>query len=151
MTTKRELTEQMREALQRHSVENEKLLAELVELTKPKLDKSEQAHLEEVFYEVTGLPPAERETAKQRKASAELYWQPLAYIVQNYNGRSESLLRAAVAQMRADRLTISSVKSILAVVKSLAAEEVCPAARTAQHSPAITRMLALIDAMPDGE
>jgi|GEM_PF-7011489 len=81
--------------------------------------------LEEQFIESTRLVAPSMNTAKQRKATGALWWDPLMEIAKLSNwdelyGRT--LISRTVQQMRKDKLTISSPKSILNVARSIVAE-----------------------------
>ena len=81
--------------------------------------------LEEQFIQSTRLKPPLLNTAKQKKAAGELWWAPLREIAElsawdELFGRS--LISRTVQQMRKDKLTISSPKSIMNVARSIVAE-----------------------------
>ena len=81
--------------------------------------------LEEQFTDSTRLKSPPMNTVKQKKAAGELWWAPLreiAELAELDTLRGQSLIRRTVDQMRKDKLTISSPKSILNVAKSIVAE-----------------------------
>jgi len=81
--------------------------------------------LEEQFIDSTRLKPPLMNTIKQKKAAGELWWSPLreiAELAELDTLRGQSLIRRTVDQMRKDKLTISSPKSIVNVAKSIIAE-----------------------------
>lgn len=81
--------------------------------------------LEEQFTDSTRLKSPPMNTMKQKKAAGELWWAPLREIAELAELdilRGQSLIRRTVEQMRKDKLTISSPKSIVNVAKSIIAE-----------------------------
>jgi len=81
--------------------------------------------LEEQFIESSSLKSPLVNTEKQKRSAGELWWAPLREIavLANWNELSgQSLIDRTVQQMRKDKLTISSPKSILNVAKSIVAE-----------------------------
>lgn len=81
--------------------------------------------LEEQFIDSTGLKSPSTNTAKQRSTAGELWWSQLIEIAKETDwdiARGQMLIRRTVDQMRKDKLTISSPKSIVNVAKSIIAE-----------------------------
>lgn len=89
----------------------------------PTESQRELARLETLFCELTGRALPARKTAKECKAAAEMWWQPLGRIIQQANGASDKLLREAVEKMRKDNLTIYSPKSVEKVALALYGEQ----------------------------
>jgi len=81
--------------------------------------------LQQEFVEITRLNSPNLNTVKQRSAAGELWWSPLREIAELSEWNefyAKSLISRTVQQMRRDRLTISSPKSILNVAKAIHAE-----------------------------
>ena len=86
-----------------------------------------QAHVEHaalvaLFVELTGLDAPSPNSSRDRRATAELWWQPLRRLQAAANGESEWCLREAVSRMRAQNLTIYSPKSVEKVAVAVFAE-----------------------------
>lgn len=80
-----------------------------------------RGRLERYFAARTGLPLPPRETERQRKAGAELWWNPLRAILDLVGwdeGEAQSLLDAVLAHMEREDLTVSSPKSVLNVARA---------------------------------
>lgn len=88
----------------------------------PTESQKELANLEKVFCELTGLSAPAPRSDKERRASAEMWWQPLTRIIGQANGASDKLLRETVDKMRKDGLTIASPKSVEKVAMALYGE-----------------------------
>jgi len=91
---------------------------------KKKHDKIRGA-LEKQFIDSTNLDPPLLNTIKQKNAAGTLWWDPLREIAKLAKWdelHGCSLISRTVQQMRRDKLTISSPKSILNVAKAIEAE-----------------------------
>ncbi len=77
------------------------------EIILPKVTNEQRLTLEKTFTEITGLhpPPNQKEAGKR-------WWTPLREMIQEANGQSDVVLRAAVKQMKKDGLTFDSPASI---------------------------------------
>jgi len=106
--------------------------------------RSEQSELIEAFCELTHLAAPAPATAKERKAAAELWYQPCRRLVELADGESLSVVRAAVERMRGQSLTIYSPKSVEKVATAIWAERYTqgrtPGARAARGEDWGTRL-----------
>lgn len=84
--------------------------------------QKELSHLEKVFCELTGLSAPAPKTDKERRAAAEMWWQPLTRITGQASGQIDKLLRETVDKMRKDGLTIASPKSVEKVAMAIYGE-----------------------------
>jgi len=83
------------------------------EITLPKVTNADRSALEKTFTEITGLhpPPNKKEAGKR-------WWTPLREMIQEANGQSDFVLRAAVKQMTKDGLTFDSPASAMKTFRS---------------------------------
>ena len=72
-----------------------------------------------VFEQATGVKLPEPSGEKAKKTVGVTWWHPLREMVKLANGNSEQLLRAAVKQLRAKNLNVSSPQSCLKTFVSL--------------------------------
>ena len=124
--------------LEAHGIEPEsELLDELEAVGKRERTQAnaEHATLVALFCQVTGLAAPEPVSSKERRATAEMWWQPLRRIQAAANGESEWCLREAVSRMRAQSLTIYSPKSVEKTAVAIFAERGM-ATREREHVPA---------------
>jgi hypothetical protein len=78
--------------------------------------------LESEFSNITAIPLPGRATDRQKMSASVGWWQPLAQIWELENrdtSQSLALIRAAIAKMRKDSLTIAAPRSILKVAISI--------------------------------
>ena len=110
------LRDKLTEVLEQHSVPaTPALLADLENACRPRKRvevNSELAGLEQVFSELTNLPKPSPGSEKERRAAAELWWQPLRRVMAACNGQAERCLRQAVGDMRRDGKRIYSPRSV---------------------------------------
>lgn len=84
------------------------------------------SELENEFSRVSNIALPPRQTAKQKKAAAARWWNPLWQIYQVSNcdtERASALMRQAIIQMRKGGMTVSAPASIESVVTSIAASQ----------------------------
>jgi len=84
-----------------------------------------RGELEHHFAVLTSLPPPKRATAKQRRGSAELWWNPLRDLLDLCEWdlpAAKELVSAAVERSSGSGLTIASPKSISKVALAIHAE-----------------------------
>lgn len=83
------------------------------EIILPKVTNEQRSALEKTFTEITGLHPP-----PNAKEAGIRWWKPLREMIQEANGQSEIVLRAAVKQMKKDSLTFDSPASIQKTFRS---------------------------------
>lgn len=78
--------------------------------------------LEDLFCKLSGLPAPAPNTAKEKLAAAQRWYQPMRRMQKLCNGTTGAIIEKAIKRMRSDRLTIAAPQSIESVVMSIHGE-----------------------------